>query len=362
MNQTISKFLSILLLVVVLSTSFISTNKVEAFIHENIPVGQIVEACITRFVAQEAAAWISGLAVMALSATPILADTISVPASSFGQTSVGLLQSGQGTKLSVQQYLKQAADCAAHAASRVMIQAMNDKTRAWIRQGLDGFPLHTPNLERLLNDLAQMPANELRRQVDGFALCDFDGSFRNRLGNSIVLSTRQNARQKFAERVRCPFPNAQGRRAQDFFGGTYLPSSFASGFEASLQPAGNPWIIAFETGIELDTRTDEVVEVKKQQLAQSKGYSGVVDTKNCTFPPGLEEQLLDEAEDGVSEALAQARRIYCKTTTPGDIVGEQLADAVKSDMAQLINSGTLTRLIEGFIKSQLNAAMKGILK
>ncbi len=354
MNQTIYKFFSILLIVTVLSTSFISTNKVEAA-----PVDDIAARCATRFVEQEIKAWVTGsAAAAAVALVQSFNVAIAVPTGSAGSASGAIYQAGQGTKLSAQQYIKQAADCVISALSQIMIDEMNQKTAEWIKQGLNGSPLYTPNLQKLLTNLAQMPANELKKQIDGFLLCDFDGAdtFKARLGNSVALSTRENSRPKFKEQVKCPFPTTQGNRAQDFYGGAFT----WAGFESSLQDTGNPFGISYQMSKELSVRTEEILAVKKQELAQSDGFSGVVDTTNCSYPTADYMAFLEANAD--AEAITNAQRQYCKTTTPGKTVSEKLTDAVKSDMKKLINQDSLTKLIEGFITKQLNDAINGILK
>ncbi len=356
MNQTIYKFFSILLLVTVLSTSFVSTSKVEAFAHEDFPYDAILAKCVTKFVAQEVTASILGIATTALIAIFGTKDSVlGVPTGSSARLSGQSVQGGQGMTLTFQQFLKQSADCAANLASKYMIKQMNKQTRAWIKEGLGGVPFATPNLKKLLSDYAQLPANELKRQVAGFNLCDFDGNntYKNRLGNSIILSTRQNAPTKFENQVECPFPNTSGANsAQDFYGGNF---SWAA-LNNAVQPGGNEFEIAYQMSNELAAMTEETLDAKKLELTYSDGMSGVVDTEGCDY-------LADYNENDYSpEEWAAMASTYCKTTTPGKVISEQLIDSVKSDMQKLINSDSLAKLIESFVTEQLTNATRGLLK
>ena len=367
-NQTIYKLFSILLIVTVLSTTLIVPHKASAS-----AASGIAGKCVTNILNQKVTAYAAGYVIAAISeAIQAVNRILAVPTGSEGSASGSTLQSGEGASTNIEQFLKPMADCIVHEAAQLAVDRLGEKTVGWIRYGLNGSPNYATDLNGLFLNLSKTTAGDFKNQIRGTDICDFSGTgggassagtsgyvaptgdFKTDLANSVGLSTRENSRAKYAARVKCPFP---GTSAKDFYAD--FNNGGLNAFEASLSDSGNPFGVTIQTGQELALRNEETQRVQQQQLTQSNGFFGTVDTSKCNFPDGY-KTYLDSLGDAT--ALTNAQRLYCKTTTPGKTVSDLLSQVVGSDLSRLMASNSVNTIMEGFITQQVNDAVSGIFR
>lgn len=353
MHTSTYKFFSSLLILAILSFPFTVPQNAEAASASSAIAGR----CASKVGLQQVTANLVRLAISAVGWTGQTTDTaLGVPTMSGGQGFSSIWQSGEGGASAATDYLKPLTDCVIHEVSQQAVDMLNQQVVGAIKNGLRGVSNYNPNINNLVLNLSGMVAGELQNQINGLALCNFDGAntFKNTLSNSVGLSTRQNSRPKFASKVECPFKDALGNdTSQAYYNGNFTWNSM----ETSLTDNGNPFGLAVQAGQELAVRTQETQKLQDQQTAIGSGFSPVVDTSNCNYPDGLEAFLLSEADDAT---LANAQRLYCKATTPGKTLADQLSDVVNSDSLRLQTSDTVTKIMDGFITQQTNDAISGI--
>ncbi len=331
--------------------------------------------CVTNVLKQKAIAFATGLAVAALGWVAQQLDIPGVPTQSHGQGTGSILQSLEGGATQAMQSIKPMADCLIHGAAQLIISQVNVQTTGWIKSGLNGSPQYATNIGGLFQGLSQMVSGNLRQQVQEAPVCDFSGGgsftasqgtpftlpargggeFRAGLGDGVAMSTRVYERGTFVDRITCPFPDVDGARAEDYYGGAFT----WGGFEASLQDSGNPFGVAYQTSRELTARTQETDKIQDQQLAISDGYLPVIDPETCDYPPGIEEYLNDQ---GIDADITAGKRLYCKTTTPGKVVSDLMSKTVGSDLDRLMAAKSVTTIMEGFTTQLIDEARDGIFK
>ena len=128
-----------------------------------------------------------------------------------------------------------------------------------------------------------------------------------------------------------------------------------------MQENGNPFGVALLTGNELALRSSEKEEVRKQELSWANGFTNIVDTENCNYPSTTRGRY-DLNEDGnitkdewdelvADEMMTNAdvreyQKIYCKTTTPGKLLGDKLSESTGVDMQRLGLIDSINKIIE----------------
>lgn len=259
-------------------------------------------------------------------------------------------------------------DCIVYNAGQQMLQQLTDNTVKWIQGGFHGSPSFTVNTHEVFLDLADMVAGDLARELRGVAMCDFGVNFQNDLSNTIELSAKKT--YKFAGAAKCPFPETFNVNSSDFYTGI---NKFSWGaMEYAMKDNGNPFGMALLTGEELERRSSEKKEVRKQELAWSNGFTNIVDTDTCKYPTGYEgettsvyeESLLGSMEVQNIEVPAAEKReyqkTYCKTTTPGKMLGDQLSEVTGYDMQRLGMVDNINKIVGAFISQVTKQAALGI--
>ena len=263
-------------------------------------------------------------------------------------------------------------DCIVYNAGQQMLQQLTDNTVKWIQGGFHGSPSFTVNTHEVFLDLADMVAGDLARELRGIAMCDFGVNFKNDLANTVELSAKKT--YKFAGETKCPFPETFNLNSSDFYKGV---NKFSWGaMEYAMKDNGNLFGIALLTGEELERRSSEKKEVRKQELSWSNGFTNIVDTDNCTYRPALIRSIVEDegattiTKDDWNKAIedetvtsAEAREYqkeYCKTTTPGKMVGDQLSQATGVDMQRLGMVDNINKIIGAFISQVTKQAALGI--
>lgn len=257
-------------------------------------------------------------------------------------------------------------DCLVYQAGQNMLNQLTESTVTWIKGGFHGSPSFTVDTHKTFIDLADMVAGDLARELRGVAMCDFRVNFKNDLANTVELSAKRQ--YKFAGKTKCPFPETFNINSSDFYKGV---NKFSWGaMEYAMQDSGNPFGIAMLTGEELAARSSEKKEVRQQELAWSNGFTNIVDTENCTYPPHIEAEInnvggIDQATgatiEGISPAqLREYQKTYCKTTTPGKMLGDKLSEATGVDMQRLGLVDNVNKIVGALISAVTTKAAEGI--
>lgn len=247
-------------------------------------------------------------------------------------------------------------DSASYALGQMLLNQVTDNIVGWVKGGFNGSPAFAVDPNKLFLDTANMVSGGLAREVLGLQNCNFDSLFNINLSNSIALSTRSGYQAKFANSVRCPFPN---NGAQEFY------NDFSKGgwraFETALSDRGNPFGTKMLVSQENATRQAEAQDIKKQELGWAGGFLSMADTGNCTYPDGMNPDLNDftglERTDSEKRTL---RNTHCQKTTPGKIVGDKLTQALGADMNRLGFVDNINKILGAVITQLSRQAMSGI--
>lgn len=262
-------------------------------------------------------------------------------------------------------------DCIVYNAGQKMLEQLTNNTVAWVQGGFHGTPSFSVNTHEVFLDLADMVAGDLARELRGIATCDFRVNYKNDLANAVELSTKRQ--YKFNGKVECPFPETFQINSSDFYNGINKWSW--EGLEYAMQENGNPFGVALLTGNELALRSSEKKEVRKQELSWANGFTNIVDTENCNYKSTTLGRY-DDNEDGnitqdewdglvAEEMITKAevreyQKTYCKTTTPGKLLGDKLSEATGVDMQRLGLIDSINKIIGAVISQVTKQASIGI--
>lgn len=261
-------------------------------------------------------------------------------------------------------------DMLVYQAAQLMLNQITENIVTWIQNGFEGDPSFAVDPKRLFNDLADMVAGDLAAQIRGLAVCDFDVNFKLNLMNSLLLTQDQDS--KFSRKVVCPFDtidvsscdsNGQNcktispaKRAEAF--SQKFTNGLWGAYEASLRDGGNKFGVALTTKREVDRRTAESQKIQGDKLTQSGGFLDVLNLSSCEYPGEVQERLdSGEVNSGEKQAL---QRTWCKTGTPGSIVGSQLQKTTGIDMDRLGFADNLNKIATAFIQQLAKTAIEGI--
>ncbi len=262
-------------------------------------------------------------------------------------------------------------DCIVYNAGQKMLEQLTNNTVAWVQGGFHGSPSFSVNTHEVFLDLADMVAGDLARELRGIATCDFRVNYKNDLANAVELSSKRQ--YKFNESVECPFPETFNLNSSDFYNGVNKWSW--EGIEYAMQENGNPWGVAFLTAKELKLRSSEKEEVRKQELSWANGFTNIVDTENCNYPSTTRGRY-DLNEDGnitqdewdqliademiTKTEARELQKTYCKTTTPGKLLGDKLSESTGVDMQRLGLIDSINKIIGAVISQVTKQAAIGI--
>lgn len=282
-------------------------------------------------------------------------------------------------------------DCLVYGAGQLLLKQLTQDTVNWIKGGYHGSPSFAVDTHEIFLDLADSVAGDLAREIRGVAMCRFSANFQNDLANNIELSAKHI--YKFNGATKCPFPETFNINSSDFYKGV---NQFSWGaMEYAMQDNGNPFGVALLSGQELALRSSEKKDVQKQELSWSNGFTNMVDTDSCNYPEGytvadgkmyhgasdaaLAEYATRSAEAGMSQADYQnnlsaistvveitpkevntLQKTYCKTTTPGKMVGDALSKATGIDMDRLGLIDSVNKIVGAVIEQATQSASMGI--
>lgn len=245
----------------------------------------------------------------------------------------------------------------AYILGQCTLEQVTANTVSWIKGGFHGSPSFAINPNKIFLDLQDSVANQLAKQVVDVRLNDFIPGFSNNLTKSIELSTRVDARGKFASKLKTTFPVDVQPQAfyQDFSQGGW------GAFGASLAPNNNPFGVMMIVGDELAARQIEAGTTQQQKLDWSKGYIDIVDTDACDYPQGGDFRISSD-DGGVVLANGQPdpsiytpaeitslQKQYCDTTTPGGVISDQLQKTLGTDVDRLGLADDVDKIITTLI-------------
>jgi hypothetical protein len=248
----------------------------------------------------------------------------------------------------------------AYQAGQVALNQLTQNTLSWIRGGFNGSPSFAIDPYELFLGLADMEAAGLGREIRGLATCNFSPTFNNDFANMIELATRRNAPAKFAIQANCPFPSSINTSVFYSAGlNTFEQNGGWEALEASLNDSGNRFGLNVISGQELAARQNEARSIQEQKSSWSSGFMDLVDTSDCSFPNGQADfNSIDWSNDPQGKALME--KSFCKTSTPGKIVQDELSNTLGTDLDRLGFADDLNKIIGALIQQLTHEAVTGI--
>lgn len=248
-------------------------------------------------------------------------------------------------------------DSAAYMAGQMLLDQVTDGIITWVKGGFNGSPSFAVDPTKLFLDLADAISGGMASQIQGIATCDFTANFNLDLANMVDLSTRKNAGNKFANQIKCPFTETININATDFY------NDFSRGgwmaFETALSDSGNSFGVKVLTSKEHSARQEEARRTQEMRSSWSGGFTDMIDTEDC---PSMPAEVAGGLADMPPEAVRVYQQAYCKTTTPGKIVGDRLGQAVGVDMERLGFVDNVNKIIGAVVKQLTAQAVTGIFK
>lgn len=244
-------------------------------------------------------------------------------------------------------------DAVAYGIAQCTLSAMTENTIKWIQGGFTGSPNFAVDTTNLFQNLSDAVLLDLSNQIKGIQTCDFTPNFRFDLANSVEGSAPK--RNKLATKIQCPF-GPTDIYASQFYG----PASRFSWslFETSLSEGGNAFAVKVATAEEANRRLTDAKEDTERKLSWSNGFADIIDPNNCTYPEEVEIAISDNTLPPA--AIGAYQRAYCKTTTPGKIVGDSLMKAIGAKQDRIGFADNMNKIISAFLNEITKEAISGI--
>lgn len=306
-----------------------------------------------------------------------IATSISVPVNStVANAQLALGNVVNTASATFQGVTKMNLDAVAYGIAQCTLTAITDNTVKWIQGGFQGsgakFAVDT---NKLFNDLADAVLSDFSQQIRNVKACDFTPNFIMDLANSVETSAPKN--QKYPQKVQCPF-TAANVSAQ----AVYNDFSILGwrGFGMMLNDSGNQFGVAVVTAQEAQRRQAEAKASQDQKLNWSNGFTDIIDTENCQWPsnvqlgtyseggnsvPTIAFLMPDGSVDGEPEILTPERQAFyqqkfCKTTTPGKIVGDSLMKAIGAKQDRIGFADNMNKIISALLGELTKEVVTGV--
>lgn len=246
-------------------------------------------------------------------------------------------------------------DMAAYSVAHCALNAITDDTVNWIKGGMQGgSPKFAVDTTRLFQDLSDAVLGDFSNQIRNVQACDFTPNFIMDLANSVETSAPK--RSKFPAKIQCPF-NTVNVSAQQVYNDFSLLGWRGMGM--MLNDSGNQFGVMVVTSQEATRRQAEAKQKEDQRLNWSNGFADIVDTDNCNYP----KELLDNP-DAVAlitpEQWTFYQKQFCKTTTPGKIVGDSLMKAIGAKQDRIGFADNMNKIIAALLDQLTKETVKGI--
>lgn len=270
-------------------------------------------------------------------------------------------------------------DYIAYSAGQKLLTQLTNNTLKWIQGGFHGSPSFEVDVEEAFKQIADDIAGNLVLKLRGIATCEFTTTYRDDLQNSVYKAPKKYD-YIFDNQATCPFPQRANFTATEFYGETNKLTWDL--YNAMLDDSGNPYGIQAITSRELEKKTADALAKKAQANSWSNGFADIKDMNDCTYPEsifatadslGKDPQYLyllpAEREAKANELNAQMvsdpdfvrkNKQYCKTTTPGKIVGDQLTKTLGVDMDRLGFADNMNKIISAFLDQVMQKAVRGV--
>lgn len=251
-------------------------------------------------------------------------------------------------------------DEVAYITGQCALEQLTNNTIKWIQGGFHGSPSFAIKPDRLFLDLQNVVARELAQQVISadVDLTEFVPGFRNRLSNSIQLSTRVDYRGKFATELQTTFPVGVDPLLfyNDFNQGGW------EAYAASLRDNNNPFGVILMTDRELAARQMYSQNIQQQQLAWSKGFIDLVDLDACDYGSAyvLDDSGQPDPAEYDSAEIATIQKANCGITTPGNIISDQLSKTLDTDMDRLGFADDMNKIITALISKLVQDTVRHV--
>lgn len=278
---------------------------------------------------------------------------------------------------------KNLLDYAAYAAAQNLLNQLTQNTIKWIQGGFRGSPSYAVDTNQMFTEIADNIAGGMILSLRNIAVCDFKANYKDDLTNAVYMSTKQRP-YVYNQKATCPFKQEWNFTAKEFYAGT---SRFAwDAFGAALEDSGNPYGIQTVTAKEMAEREEKAKADKEKKLSWSNGFADIIDPSSCNYPAHIfyyagDIKPVDYASGSVStsdtmtaeEASAKNKELlsdpsfvksiqdqYCKTTTPGKIVGDQLTKTLGIDMDRIGFADNMNKIVSAFLDQITQKTIRGV--
>lgn len=282
-----------------------------------------------------------------------------------------------GFSSAFQDIAKMTLDALAYGAAQMVLNQLTENTIRWIQGGFHGSPSFAVDTKQIEQDMIDAVAGELINRIKDLSVCEFRLNYVDDLTNALQLSTKKRVKYN----PQCPFPDSV--TTMNFYASdaaTAINTFSWTAFGAALDDSGNPYSIQVATAQELAERQDEAKKEQDKKLSWSNGYADLVDTTDCNYPAevanyvtsgtagGVEQEWngtewvgTSGASDPPNPATVKAlQKEYCKTTTPGNIVSNQLSETLGLDMDRLGFADNMNKIIAAVLNQLTQQTVRGV--
>lgn len=271
-------------------------------------------------------------------------------------TLTGTIAGVSAAHASLQDVTKMNLDMLAYSLAQCALTQLTNNTIAWIQGGFNGSPKFSVDLRSLTEDIAKGVSADFANQIRNLQSCDFTPNFIDDLADRVDIFPQL---RRLPPKIQCPFP-AQNVLASDFYNaGSGIAGKFTFKLmETALGDNGNRFGVNVLTNKELAARQAEAKATNDQKLSWSNGFTDIIDTDNCNFP----QEVTDIASEMSPEMWAWEQKQYCKTTTPGKVIGDTLMKQLGVKTDRIGFADNMNKLISALIDELTSEAVHGIFK
>lgn len=277
-----------------------------------------------------------------------------------------------------QNVTKMTSDSAIYALAQCTITQLTNNTVKWIQGGFQGGgPKFAVNTDSLFEGIATGVLEDFSYEIKRLQACDFSPNFIDDLSNTVQTSDK--IEEKFKREIKCPF-SPMNISAQTVYNDFNVLGW--RGFGMMLDDSGNRFGVSVLTAQEATRRQADAKAKEDQKLSWSNGFADLIDTENCNYPsnmvldagdpaynipPTIKFIMPDGSPDGdvevaTPERFAYYQKKFCKTTTPGKIIGDSLVKAVGAEQDRLGLADNMNKIISALIGQLTKQVTKGIFK
>jgi hypothetical protein len=215
--------------------------------------------------------------------------------------------------------------------ANIMIQNLIKSTTQWVANGFEGNPAFVTDLEGFLTDVADQAAGEYIKGTRlGFLCSPF------KLDIRIALSIEYFDAGKSAPN--CSLTGITNN-LENFYDGTFSEGGWAGWFELTQGTHNDPNRAYLETKAEM---SDLILRTKDRELTLLKGNDFFFNVEVCETGISFNGSIKD-----------------CKTTTPGNVVQEQLNHTLKLGPNRLVVAKEFNELVNALLAQVAHQALAG---